>query len=44
MTENRIYHKAMSRKEAIEEIKRNRGSQFDPTVVDIFIKLMERQS
>ncbi|MDD5495915.1 MAG: HD domain-containing protein [Candidatus Omnitrophica bacterium] len=29
--------------EALEEIKKNSGTQFDPNVVDIFLKVMERK-
>ena len=38
MTEDRIYRKALSKEEAIEEIRRNSGSQFDPLIANIFIK------
>ncbi|MCS6954758.1 MAG: HD domain-containing protein [Candidatus Calescibacterium sp.] len=38
MTSDRVYRKAMPIEEAVEEIKRNRGTQFDPTVVDAFIR------
>lgn len=38
MTEDRVYRKAMSKEEALEEIKRNSGSQFDPVIADIFIE------
>ncbi|MDD4159486.1 MAG: diguanylate cyclase [Synergistaceae bacterium] len=38
MTEDRIYRKAMSKNDAIEEIRRNAGSQFNPTVANIFIE------
>ncbi|MDD2349953.1 MAG: PAS domain S-box protein [Synergistaceae bacterium] len=43
MTEDRVYRKAMSKKQAIEEIKKNSGSQFDPLIAKIFIEsvLME---
>jgi HD-GYP domain-containing protein (c-di-GMP phosphodiesterase class II) len=39
MTNDRIYRKAMSQAEAIEELKRNAGYQFDPAVVEVFLKL-----
>lgn len=36
MTTDRPYHKAMSRTEALSELKRCAGTQFDPWVVDAF--------
>lgn len=41
MITDRPYRKAMGIKEAIEEIKRNRGTQFDPAVVDALVRLFE---
>ncbi len=38
MTEDRVYRKALSKEEAIDEIKRNSGSQFDPVIANIFIE------
>ena len=32
----------LSKEEALEEIKRGRGSQFDPKVVDIFLKVVNK--
>ena len=40
MTEDRAYHKGISKEEAIEEIRLNAGTQFDPAIVDIFIEVM----
>lgn len=37
MTNDRVYRRAMSREEAILELKRNAGTQFDPNIVKLFI-------
>ncbi|MDI9483835.1 MAG: PAS domain S-box protein [Bacillota bacterium] len=37
MTEDRVYRKAMTHQAAIEEIKKNAGTQFDPNIAQIFI-------
>ncbi len=41
MTQDRIYHKAMSHEHAINEIRNNAGTQFDPYVVEVFLRVME---
>jgi HD-GYP domain-containing protein (c-di-GMP phosphodiesterase class II) len=41
MTSNRPYRKAMSKKNAIKEIKRNSGTQFDPVIVKAFLKIVK---
>jgi putative nucleotidyltransferase with HDIG domain len=41
ITTNRPYHKALSEQEALEEIARNAGKQFDPDIVKSFIKIMK---
>jgi putative nucleotidyltransferase with HDIG domain len=41
ITTNRPYHKALSEQAALDEIARNSGKQFDPTVVDAFLKIMK---
>ncbi|MCF7932827.1 MAG: diguanylate cyclase [Acholeplasmataceae bacterium] len=38
MTSQRPYRKPLTHEEAIEEIRKNRGTQFDPKVADIFIE------
>lgn len=37
----RAYRPKMSREEAVEELKRNAGTQFDPNVVETFIALLQ---
>ena len=46
MTSDRPYKRAISREEAIEELKKCRGKQFDPDIVDIFIDkvLLKKES
>ncbi len=41
MTHDRPYKKAISKEEAVAELKRCSGSQFDPEVVEMFIKIIE---
>lgn len=43
MTSNRPYKKAKSKQEAEEELKRERGRQFDPEVVDIFLEILKEE-
>ena len=40
MTSTRAYRRARTRDEAMAEIKKNRGLQFDPKVVDAFVALV----
>jgi HD-GYP domain-containing protein (c-di-GMP phosphodiesterase class II) len=44
MTSDRTYRKAMSREEAIAEIKRNAGTQFDPIVADNLINMLAKEN
>jgi len=44
MTSDRPYRKALSREEAMAELQRNSGTQFDPEVVGLFLDLLERAS
>lgn len=41
MTNDRIYHKALSAEEAKEEIIKNKGTQFDPLLAEIITHIME---
>lgn len=43
ITSARSYNKARSMHEAIEELKKHEGTQFDPTMVEIFQKLFEEK-
>lgn len=43
MTEDRVYRKALGHEEALAELKRYAGTQFDPHVVDTFIRILREQ-
>jgi HD-GYP domain-containing protein (c-di-GMP phosphodiesterase class II) len=42
MTSDRSYRKAMPREEAVAELRRSSGTQFDPDVVDALVAAVER--
>ena len=42
MTTDRPYRKAMPVETAIEELERNSGSQFDPEIVEAFLRILAR--
>ena len=42
MTDARVYKAARSREEAVAELRRCSGAQFDPHLVEIFVRLLER--
>lgn len=43
MTNDRPYRKAMEPSEALENIKKNSGTQFDPKIAKIFIDIMSKK-
>lgn len=43
MTHGRVYRGKISQEAAIAEIKGQRGKQFDPKVVDVFLAMMEKE-
>lgn len=43
MTNDRSYRRALTTKDALNELVKNKGTQFDPTIVDAFLRLFEDQ-
>ncbi len=41
MTEDRVYRKAMLPEEAVVELKRCAGTQFDPQIVEVFLQVLK---
>jgi len=44
MTSDRPYRAALTRRDAMDEIRRNAGTQFDPEVVRVFLELLEKSA
>lgn len=44
MTNDRSYRKGMSVEDAIIEIEKNAGTQFDPDIAELFIKIIKEES
>jgi diguanylate cyclase (GGDEF)-like protein/putative nucleotidyltransferase with HDIG domain len=44
MTNDRPYRLAMSREQAVEELRRGAGTQFDPRVVEAFVRVLEAEA
>jgi HD-GYP domain-containing protein (c-di-GMP phosphodiesterase class II) len=43
MASDRPYQRAMSLEEIIVEVRRGRGTHFDPILADVFIRIAERE-
>jgi len=41
ITDERVYRKARTHEEAVEELRRCAGTQFDPEVVEVFLQVLE---
>ena len=41
MNSNRVYRSKLSKEDIINEIERNKGTQFDPKLADVFLKLVK---
>jgi len=41
MTSDRVYRKALPRERAVAELRKYAGTQFDPGVVEVFLKIVE---
>jgi len=42
MTHDRVYSKARTKEDSIREIRRCKGTQFDPYITDIFLSILEK--
>jgi len=43
LTSDRPYRKAFSKKKALDIIKQGSGTQFDPSIVKVFLKILEKE-
>ena len=41
MNSNRVYRKKLTTDDIIKEIEKNKGTQFDPKIADIFLKIIK---
>jgi HD-GYP domain-containing protein (c-di-GMP phosphodiesterase class II) len=43
MTRNRAYRKALDLNSAINEMEKNKGKQFDPQIVEVFLPIIKQR-
>ena len=43
MVHDRPYHRAMPEEDAIKELRRCAGTQFDPNIIEVFTRLLEEE-
>ena len=41
MNTNRVYREKLSKETIMEEIRKNKGKQFDPEIADVMLKLID---
>ena len=41
MNSNRVYRNKLTKKDIVNEIEKNKGTQFDPAIADVFLKLLK---
>lgn len=41
MNSNRVYRKKLTKEDIINEIEKNKGTQFDPKIADVFLKIIK---
>ncbi len=44
MTSKRVYRNDLDLQDALNEIRNNKGTQFDPEIVDVFLSLFEKEN
>ncbi|WP_171684698.1 HD-GYP domain-containing protein [Paenibacillus planticolens] len=43
MTSTRVYRNKMDLEYAVDQIRKNRGTQFDPEITDVFLRMLEKE-
>ena len=41
MNSNRVYRKKLSKENIVDELEKNKGTQFDPKIAEIFLHLIK---